>query len=135
MTWSYSGDPATSPKDEVRYLSGDTDTTEQLVLDAEINYALSQWSDPTLAAALVLRSLAAKFSRYANEKIGDVSENSSDLSKAFAERAKELDPDDQTLGASLIVLPSFGGQYKSEKEGKKRLLLIRMQYSLVLIRV
>jgi hypothetical protein len=116
MTWSYSGDPASSQKDEVRFLMGDTDTNDQLVLDAEINYSLGTQPDPTLAAALVLRSLAAKYARYANEKIGDVSENASDLSKAFAARAKELDPGGQTLGASLLVLPSFGGQYISEKQ-------------------
>jgi hypothetical protein len=116
MTWSYSGDPASSQKDEVRFLMGDTDSTDQLILDAEINYALGAQPDPTLAAALVLRSLAAKYARFANEKIGDVSENASDLSKAFAARAKELDPAGQTLGSSLLVLPSFGGQYISEKQ-------------------
>lgn len=115
MSWNYSGDPSSSEKDEVRFLSGDTNSNDPLVQDEEIMYTLGEQPSPMLAAALVLRALASKFSKMATQKIGDISKNCSDISKAFAERANELDPDGITVGVSL-VLPSFGGLKISEKE-------------------
>ena len=53
MSWTYSGDPATSDKDAVRFLTGDTDAGDQLASDEEIAYALSQRPDVRLAAAVV----------------------------------------------------------------------------------
>jgi hypothetical protein len=116
MSWSYSGDPRTSEKDEVRFLVGDTDIDCQLVQDEEILYAIEQYPDNMyLAAAVVLRSLASKFSKEVNSKIAEVSENSSDIAKAYADRADELDPDGQTVSA-VIAYPSFGGLSISEKQ-------------------
>jgi hypothetical protein len=116
MTWTYTGDPADSLKDEVRFLMGDILDTDPLVQDEEISWAISQQSTTRLAAALILRHLANKFSRLATERIGDISTNCSDLAKAFTDRVKDLDPFDQTLGDSMLVLPSFGGRSISEKE-------------------
>lgn len=116
MTWSYTNNPADSAKDEVRFLAGLTCIDDQLVQDEEILWAISQQPTTKLAAALVLRHLANKFSRLATEKIGDISRNCSDLAKAFAARVKELDPNDQTLSDSMLALPSIGGRKISEKE-------------------
>jgi hypothetical protein len=116
MTWNYSGDPADSTKDEVRFLVGDTCVTNQLVQDEEIDYALGKFSTPTLAAALVLRTLAAKFSRLVTGSVGEVSSNCSDMAKAYSKRADELDPGGITTSDGLIVLPKFGGISISEKE-------------------
>ena len=59
MTWSYSGDPSASSLDEVRFLVGDTDSTEQLVQNEEIAYAINAEITIGLAAVRVLRALAA----------------------------------------------------------------------------
>lgn len=116
MTWSYSGDPSNSTLDEVRFLSGCTDTTDQLIQDEEINYAIGEYPEPRLAAAYVLQSLAAKFSRMVSSTVGQVSSDCSDITKAFRARAKELDPGGVVLNKTLLVLPSFGGRKISEKE-------------------
>jgi len=60
--------------------------------------------------------LAAKYSKNASSKVGDVSESSSDIAKAYSERADELDPNRITANVSLLVLPQFGGLSISEKE-------------------
>ncbi len=116
MTWNYSGDPADSDRDSVRFLAGDTFTEDQLVSDEEIAYAISRFSTLELAAALVLRSLAAKFSRMVTNRVGEVSSNCSDLAKAYSDRADELDPGGITTSSGMIVIPKFGGLSISEKE-------------------
>jgi len=116
MTWSYSGDPTSSTNDEIRYLSGCTDTTRQLVQNEEIAYAAAQYSDTRLAAALVLRGLAAKFSRETDYREGDISVSGSKLAEQFRKQANELDPSGVTVAAAILALPSFGGLSKSEKE-------------------
>jgi hypothetical protein len=116
MTWSYTGDPSSSAKDEVRFLSGCTNTDRQLVSDEEINYALSQYSEPNLAAALVLRALAALFSRETDYREGDISVADSKQAKAFLDMANELDPSGITTNAAVLALPSFGGLSKTDKE-------------------
>lgn len=107
MGWNYSGDPASCPRDEVRYLCGDTCKEDPLVDDEEILYHLSNQPDPRLAAALVLRTLATKYSRLTSVSVGDVSYSGSDLAKAFVERANDLDPSGITTTG--LCLPVFGG--------------------------
>lgn len=118
MTWNYTNRPETVDRDKVRFLVGDTDSCDQLVTDEEIAYAIAKF--PTkleLAAAFVLRALAAKFSRKASMSAGGVSSSCSDIAKAFADRAKELDPNDETSGAGgLLCEISFGGITISEHE-------------------
>ncbi len=115
MAWNYTGDPASSDRDGVRFLVGDTCEDDQLLQDKEIEYAITQQTTLELAAAYCLRALAAKFSRNVTNKIGDVSTNCSDLAKAYSDRADELDPSGLTKSQPL-ALPSFGGRSHDEKE-------------------
>lgn len=114
MTWSYT-DPSNSTNDEIRYLSGCNIETRQLVTDEEITYAAGQYSNTRLAAALVLRALAARFSRETDYREGDIAVSASKQADAFRKLANELDPGGTTLG-TILALPSFGGLSKSEKE-------------------
>lgn len=117
MGWNYSGRPDTNERDKVRFLIGDTCKENPLVQDEEIAFTLGKFPEVELAAALCCRAIAAKFSRQVNTTVGGVSRSCSDLAKAFAARATELDPDDMTTGAAaVLVLPSFGGLSLSEKE-------------------
>jgi hypothetical protein len=114
MTWTF--DPALSTdKDRVRFYCGDTDTNDQLVADETINATLVDWSDPMLAAAVVCRSLAAKFARDVTYRAGDVSENSSDIARFYNDIADKLDPAGITKGVALAEI-SIGGLSISEKE-------------------
>ena len=42
MIWTYSGDPSSCPKDEVRYLIGDTKEDDPLLSDDEIEYTITK---------------------------------------------------------------------------------------------
>ena len=57
MSFYYSGDPASSDKDTVRFLTGQTEEKSSLVSDEEILYALTQEGNVFLASALVLDAL------------------------------------------------------------------------------
>lgn len=111
MTWTYSGNPSASDRDAVRFHVGDTDTTDQLVTDEEIAYALTQQPSIELAAALICDAIAAKFTREADRRVGDVSLSASQQAEAYRTKARDL----RTSGYSL-ALPSFGGRSISEKE-------------------
>ena len=97
MAWTYSGDPAGSTSDAVRFLIGDTDTTNQLLLDAEITYLLAQWDNsPYVAAAHGCDSLAAKFAAKSDysKSVGDLS-----LTTKYGEQSARY----TALGASLLA--------------------------------
>jgi hypothetical protein len=92
MAWTYSGDPSTSDKDKVRFLVGDTDTDDQLLNDAEINYCISQAGGSIYQSAHdAAYAVAGKFSRMATSKsVGDMSLSYSDRAKAYFDLANEL---------------------------------------------
>lgn len=109
MTWTYGNDPENSQRDEVRLLVGDTDTTDQLVTDEEIAYALTRAGTVVGASALMARACAAKFARLVSSSVGAVSESASDLWQHYKDLANELE-----LQAATLAQPSFGGLTVSE---------------------
>lgn len=90
MAWTYSGDPANSTLDAIRFEMGDTDSADPLVNDEEINYAYTQEGTIKQAAARCLETLANKYARYASRKLGPIKEELDGISKAFASQAREL---------------------------------------------
>ncbi len=111
MTWSYTGNPADSDKDAVRFWCGDTDSTDELVQDEEIAYVLTLQPEVKLAAADVCDAIAAELSRQADKRVGDVQESMSQRAIAFEALATKL----RNRAASLAS-PKFGGLSISEKE-------------------
>lgn len=75
MAWTYSGDPGSSTRDEVRFLIQDTDTAEQLLTDEELDYLISVWTDAYAAAVAAVSALIAQASRQVEEskRVGDLS--------------------------------------------------------------
>lgn len=75
MTWTYSGNPGDSTRDEIRFLIGDTDTTDQLLSDEELDYLIGVWADAYAAAIAAVSALIAKGSRDSEEakRVGDLS--------------------------------------------------------------
>lgn len=93
MGWTYSGDPATDNKDAVRFLVGDTDSTDPLVQDEEINYLLGEHTEPMLAAIAAAEQLAVRFAREVTHSADGLSYSASDLHKhylAIADRLKSV---------------------------------------------
>jgi len=117
MTWNYYTGEINKDRDKVRFYVGDTDPEDPLVQDEEIQFAIDEQPTLQFAAAVVLRALAAKFSRLVSSRVGDIAtSNAAAVAKAYADRAKEFDPFDISIGSSSLVLPSFGGLSISEKE-------------------
>lgn len=75
MTWTYSGNPGSSSRDEVRFLIQDTDTDDQLLSNEEIDYLLTSYGDPYSAAVAAVVSLIGQAARSEEEskKVGDLS--------------------------------------------------------------
>lgn len=91
MTFSYSGDPSSSTKDQVRFYLGDTTETGATFSDEEITFALGQNSDKPLPAAIFLAlSAAARYARYVTKSVGDLSISYGELATNFRTLATTL---------------------------------------------
>jgi len=110
--WSYSGAPNSSDLDAVRFLCGDTDSSDQLVTNSEITFSLAQAGDVYTAAAIVCDSIANRFGREVDTSVGDVSESKSQRAAFYSQRAKDL----RNQAGGRCVFPSFGGTSVSSKE-------------------
>jgi len=90
MTWSY--DPSLpTDKDKVRFRTGDTDETDQLLQDEEINYLLSETTNVLLAASRAAKAIAAKFARQADKSVGSLSISLSQKAQAYMALAADLE--------------------------------------------
>lgn len=72
MAFTYSGDPANSDLETVRFLIGDTVSTDVLLQDAEINYLLTVEPNVYKAAVTACKTIAATFARKADRAVGDL---------------------------------------------------------------
>ena len=93
MTFTYTDDPANNDRDAVRLLSGDTDSDEFFLSDAEVDYAISKEPNITAAAARACEMIAAKMAREVALRAGAGGELRLELQqifKAYTQRAKEL---------------------------------------------
>ena len=76
MSWTYSGDPSTSKRDEVRFLLGDTKGERPVSLsDAEIDWLLAQsLNDPYRAGANAAQQMAGSYAMLTQKArtIGDL---------------------------------------------------------------
>jgi hypothetical protein len=113
MTWSYSGSPSDSDKDEVRFLVFDTDTNDQQVSDEEIAYAIANEPSNVAAAIRIARALSFKYARRADKAVGDLKINWSQVSKRYSELATELEDSDMV---SIVPTPYAGGISISDKD-------------------
>lgn len=109
--FTYSGDPSTSPKDEVRFLIGDTIKSQALFDDREIIFQNGKTPDTRMAGAELLLVKSNEFSRQADIRVGDVSKAFSKVSENMLKSSKELR--EQALKRAL---PFFGGRTISGKD-------------------
>lgn len=93
MTATYA-DPASSEKDAVRFLIGDTNPAKALVQDEEINWMISKWKPIhgtiEYVASVVAESIAARFAREANYSADGVSVGLANLGQQFRDLAANL---------------------------------------------
>lgn len=113
MSWSYSGNPAASTLDKVRFLIGDTDSTDQQLSNEEINAALvDAGDDPYVAAIICVEALIAKFSRYVTKSVGDLSVSYGDRVKQFQSLLMSL----RRRSTLQLCTPYAGGISVSDKQ-------------------
>lgn len=94
MTWSYSGDPATSEKDAVRFYISDTDKELPLLQDEDIKFLLDRWmpiyKSLLLTSAVACEIIAGKFARQVSVNADGVSVGISELQSKYNDLASSL---------------------------------------------
>lgn len=115
MTWTYTGDPSATDRDEVRFLIGDTDFNKPLVQDEEIAYAVAQEGNNRMAAVRVARAIAFKYGSKVDKAVGDLRLSYSQLHKQYLSLAKVLAADAAVYGG----IPYAGGIGVSDKDGNE----------------
>lgn len=116
-------DLATSAKDRVRFLIGDTTNLSNAATcldDAEITYTLSAYASEAVAALECARALAAKLSPLCDIEVGDYKEDLSQRVAALRVRVDEL-REAVATGAAVgsAVLSSVGGISASENRSDR----------------
>lgn len=88
MSFSYSGDPSSSELDEARFLLGDTDSTDPIMQDEEIQYIIDTYKAGTNACKYQLFNRAATlFARDIKRSLGPQSEDPTGRLNFFKEQA------------------------------------------------
>jgi hypothetical protein len=114
VTWNYTGNPADSNRDAVRYLLGDTDYSDQLLSDQEIDWLLTENGTVRSAAAEGALSIAARFARCMDRSIGS-------LSFSFTQRFEQYQRLAEELRRNVRAEPAaawFSGSSRSEKRAR-----------------
>lgn len=113
----FTNSPTTDDSDAVRVLVGDlsTSTSGELLSDGVYDFLVSRTDTIDEAAAEAARSIAGKFSKDADKRVGRLRISLSQKAKAYLSLAERFDQGVQT--ANLVaVSPYLGGQSKSDKE-------------------
>lgn len=91
MAWSYSGNPGTSPRDEVRFLLGDTSEADPLLQDEELDYLLNEHEGSAIRAAVAAcEAVIAKLSREADFSSGATSLSASQRCEGYRKLLGQL---------------------------------------------
>lgn len=114
MAWTYNSSLG-ADKDRVRFLVGDTNTDDQQLQDAEIEFLLEQHGTLNLAAAAACRALATKYARYADKWVGDLKILASQKSEAYERMADRFEAE-ATAAFTSVSVPTAGGILVADKE-------------------
>lgn len=107
---TYSGDPSTSAKDEIRFWLGDINMARPVWLDPEIEFISSKIPNTRMAASHLLEIKAQEFARKSDIRVGDVSKAYGKAADSMLKFANSLKED-----ALKNARPFFGGLSKSGK--------------------
>lgn len=88
--WSYSGNPASSNLDGVRFLCQDTNPNDPQLSDLEINAILGWFVNIWRSAGNAAKQIEAKYARQVDKSVGDLHVSYSQRQKAYAELSAYL---------------------------------------------
>lgn len=104
MTWTYSGDPSSSPLDEMRFTIGDTLQDEPIMQNEEIQYLIDTYgSNINLLMYQLFVRAATLFARDFKRKLGPQSEDPTERLKFFERQAMKYEKKLTVAGLSLPV--------------------------------
>jgi hypothetical protein len=109
MNFSYSGDPADSDLDAIRFFCQDTDSADPLISDEEIEYLYNLWTpvygNNLMVASMVAEAIAAKFTREVsysadgvNVGVEQLQQKYNDLASSLRDQYKQYD-----IGAGVML--------------------------------
>lgn len=113
-TWTYTGDPSNSDRDMVRFLIGDTDSTDQQILDAEIDALLTLYGDSRSTAIQACRTLSAKYTRNVSKTVGPISISYGERANAYNLLADNLERG-LNIAAATLAAPYLSGASVNDK--------------------
>jgi hypothetical protein len=91
MTWSYDlSTIATTPKDQVRFLIGDTISADPQLADEEINWTITQEADVYQSGASCCDRLASFYARQVDTDVGPTKLSASQRTKVYTKLAIQL---------------------------------------------
>lgn len=94
MSFSYSGNPAGSDRDQVRFLIQDTDPGLVLLQDEELDWLIAKWMPKydslTYVAAVAAAQISRKFIGIVSVSADGVSVNTADLAQRYRDLATQL---------------------------------------------
>ena len=114
MSWSYSGDPSSSDRDSVRFLIGDTDSSDEQLSNEEINWILTQEPNTYLAGHMAAQIIAGRYARLVDKSVGDLRISYSQRQKTYFALAEALVQ--QAMSNSGLAAPYAGGISVSDKQ-------------------
>ncbi len=108
MSWSYSGDPSTSPLDAARFLTGDTDEKSPVLSNEELQFLLDLYGDNLNALYFqVFTAMAIKYSKAIKRSLGPQSEDPTSRLNFFQNQAKRYE--DLIAQGSGLSQPAYSG--------------------------
>lgn len=116
MTFTYDNSDISTDLAKVRLLIGDTNSSDQLLQDEEINYFLSVNDNVYSAAYLAANAIQSKFARMADTSIESVSVKYSQKASQYAALAKDLKSQAEEQD---LVSPSVLGVSIDEMENQE----------------
>lgn len=117
MTWSYDvADLATSKKDQVRILIGDTNVKDPQLQDEEINLFISFRSSVYGAAAMGCLAIAAMYSRQVDTVQGELRTLYSTRARAYTLKAQNYETESTKRGGALPYAGGISVQDKQRQE-------------------
>jgi hypothetical protein len=114
MTHSYGGDLTDNDIDLIRFLLGDTDSSNWLMSDEELEGLVSLYGSGYPAAIQGAKAIAGKYSRLVTKTIGNKSISYSDLATQFWTLAKELESASKKAQFSSMTQPTISRVSDSE---------------------
>lgn len=92
MAFTYSGDPASSMLDYLRFILGDTNEAAPILQDAELQYIIDTSASGTQCLALSFRAAANTLgARLVKRTLGPQSEDATERHRYFVSQAKQYE--------------------------------------------